>query len=427
MSADRKYLTGKTFTSFHKLDKHTKVYSKNFKKAKQLEFEVARNRDIIMKLKNDIYNKNKELDLLKVNKNTIEKEHFKTLKILKEFLKKSDNLTKETFKTVEKNLIENNNYGPYSDKEEDNPPKKIKYNRQNKYKKKMKDFIRIDSLKQHINNLNEELNRKNNIITELRSNKKATGYKELQNNFLNSCNEIKEMKKENMEMRNQIDNYRNLLNIERYDNKSLKNKLQDFKKKFKIYKEISINRVIKLDNQLNKAKEKEKNFKITKTTEKNNEKWNNYIKDLEYDDMKKKIDEYQIDIKKNNDIIKKIKSINFNQYEENKKLKNDYNNLITQNQLLKRENDEISNYINECKEKLKNYENEKKEWKEIDNENNKLKNELEQLKKEFEDMKLNENDNNIFFNDIEDKKKEKGENKNEEEKNDEKKDKNINA
>ena len=424
MSVDTRYLGGKTLTSFHKPTPYTRVYSKNYEKAVALEFEVDRNRDIIMKLKNDLSNKNKELYLLKVNKNTLEEEHLRTLKTLKEFLKKSDNLTKETYKTIEKNVNENKNFIPDSDNEAQseeifNSPKK-KWNKQNKNKKKMKDFIRIDSLKQHIYNLNEELNKKNNLITELKNNKKATGYKELQNNFLSSCNEIKEMKKENMEYKNKIDNVTNLLIIERDDNKFLKNKLQEYKKRFEIFKELSINKVKQLDNELNLAKEKERNFKIRKTGERNKEKWNEYIKNLEYNDMKRKINDYQLDIKKNNDIIKKYKSSNFAQNEQKKKLQNDMDDLLKFNEMLKLENEELKSQINEYKIKVKNYEKEKKEWKEKEKENNKLKKEIEELKSNLEKLK---NKNKIFFTDIENKKDEE-ENKIEEEKNEEE-DKNV--
>ena len=326
MSADKKYLNTKTFSPFSKPSKYCRVYSKNYEKALALEFELDRSRDIIMKLKNDLSNKNKEIHLLKINKLTIEEEHYKTLKTLKEFLKKSDNLTKETYKTIERNINENKNenigVSNYESEKEDSFPKiKRRVKLQNRNKKKIKDFIKIDSLKQHIYNLNEELNKKNNLITELKNNKKATGYKELQNNFLNSCNEIKEMKKENMEIKLQIDNVTNLLISERDDNKFLKNKLQEFKHRFEVFKELSINKVKKLDNELTLAKEKERNFNIRKTGEKNKEKYNNFMNTIQYNEMMKKINEYQINLKKNNDIIKQYKASNYVKKEENKKLK----------------------------------------------------------------------------------------------------------
>ena len=267
MSVDRKHFTGKTFTAFYK----PKLYSQNYQKAKALEFEVERSRDTIMKLKNELSNKKREIYLLKVNKNTIEDEHYKTLKTLKDFLKKSDNLTKETYKTIEKKVKTNNNFEqesakPNSENEESYVNTKRKKNFKNK--KKIKDNIKINSLRQYIYKLNEEINQKNDIITELKNNKKANEYKDLQNNFLSSCNEIKEIKRENMAFKLQVDNIMDLLIMERNDNKFLRNKLIQFEKKFKAYKEISINKVKQLDDEVNLAKEKELNLLSSKNDKK---------------------------------------------------------------------------------------------------------------------------------------------------------------
>ena len=414
MSVDRKYSYGQTFSAFNTQSRYCRVYSKNYEKALALEFELDRSRDIIMKLKNDLSKKNKEIHLLKINKITIEEEHYKTLKTLREFLKKSDNLTKETYKTIEKNVNENNNKDLGSpelenEKEDSFPNIKRRIKLQNKNKRKIKDFMKIDSLKQHIYNLNEELTKKNNLITELKSNKKATGYKELKNNFLSSCNEIKEMKKENMEIKSQINNVTNLLIMERDDNKNLKNKLQQFKQRFEMFKELSIQKVKKLDNELNIAKEKERNYNIKKNGEKSKEKYNDYMKTLEYDEMKKKLNEYQINLKKNSDIIKKYKTTNFSNKEENKKLMNDKNDLLYENEVLKQENEEMKKLLVEYKKKIKYYEKEEKNWKE---EKNELKKEIEKIQKSFNEYKKNnegyennggedtENKNKIFCTDV---------------------------
>ena len=411
MSVDKKYSFGQTFSAFNTPSRYCRVYSKNYEKALALEFELDRSRDIIMKLKNDLSKKNKEIHLLKINKITIEEEHYKTVKTLREFLKRSDNLTKATFKTIEKNINENNNKdigSPEleSEKEENFPNIKRRVKLQNKNKRKIKDFIKIDSLKQHIYNLNEELTKKNNLIKELKNNKKATGYKELQNNFLSSCNEIKEMKKENMEIKSHINDVTNLLIMERDDNKNLKNKLQQFKQRFEIFKELSIQKVKKLDDELNIAKEKERNYNIKKNGEKSKEKYNDYIKTLEYDEMKRKINEYQMNLKKNNDIIKKYKITNFINKEENKKLMNEQNDLIYENETLKKENEEMKKLLIEYKKKVKYYEKEEKIWKE---ENSELKKEIAKIQKnkkhnnDENNDEDNENKNKIFFTDIKDK------------------------
>lgn len=397
MSVERKHFTGKTFTAFYK----PKLYSQNYQKAKALEFEVERSRDTIMKLKNELSNKKREIYLLKVNKNTIEDEHYKTLKTLKDFLKKSDNLTKETYKTIEKKVKTNNNFEqesakPNSENEESYVNTKRKKNFKNK--KKIKDNIKINSLRQYIYKLNEEINQKNDIITELKNNKKANEYKDLQNNFLSSCNEIKEIKRENMAFKLQVDNIMDLLIMERNYNKFLRNKLIQFEKKFKAYKEISINKVKQLDDEVNLAKEKELNLLSSKNDKKKEK--SDEQKDMEMNEMKKKIDEYQILIKKDNDIIKRYKSTDFSNNMERKKLNNDKNDLLEQNELLKKENEIMTNAIKEYELYIDNFEKDKKKWENIDKENNDLKKEKERLLKELDNLKkeneINGNSKMIF-------------------------------
>ena len=407
MSVDRKNLTS---TSFHKPALYSRVYSKNYEKANALEFELDRSKDIIMKLKNDIINKNKELNLLKINKNIIEEEHFKTVNTLKEFLKRSDNLSKEAYKTIERHINENQNtehggIDSYQKNEENFPTIKKRMNTQNKNKNKIKDFIKIDSLRQHIYNLNEELSKKNNIITELKNNKKATGYKELQDNYLNSCNEINEMKRQNIEIKSQIDKLVNLLIMEREDNKFLKEKLKQYKERYEAFKELSNNKVQQLNNELTISRENERNFVIRKIGEKNKERWEEHLKNLEYNEMKKKMNDYELNLKKNSFILKKYKTNNLMKNEENKKLQSIKDDLVVEKNELKKENEYMKTKISEFKKKMKNIEKEKNKWQKKEEENNNLKKEIEQLKKHLEDVKKEiANKNKIFFTDIEEKK-----------------------
>ena len=434
MSVDRKNLTS---TSFHKPALYSRVYSKNYEKANALEFELDRSKDIIMKLKNDIINKNKELNLLKINKNIIEEEHFKTVNTLKEFLKRSDNLSKETYKTIERHINENQNteqggIEPYEKNNENLPTIKKRMNTQNKNKNKIKDFIKIDSLRQHIYNLNEELNKKNNIITELKNNKKATGYKELQDNYLNSCNEINEMKRQNIEIKSQIDKLVNLLIMEREDNKFLKDKLKQYKERYEEFKELSNNKVQQLNNELTISRENERNFVIRKIGEKNKERWEEHLKNLEYNEMKKKMNDYELNLKKNSFILKKYKTNNLMKNEENKKLQSIKDDLVVEKNELKKENEYMKTKISEYKKKMKNIEKEKNKWQKKEEENNNLKKEIEQLKKHLEDVKKEiANKNKIFFTDIEEKKEDGNpiaiiEEKNEETEEENKKQENIN-
>lgn len=434
MSVDRKNLTS---TSFNKPALYSRVYSKNYEKANALEFELDRSKDIIMKLKNDIISKNKELNLLKINRNIIEEEHFKTVNTFKEFLKRSDNLSKEAYKTIERHINENQNteqggIEPYKKNEENFPTIKKRMNTQNKNKNKIKDFIKIDSLRQHIYNLNEELSKKNNIITELKNNKKATGYKELQDNYLNSCNEISEMKRQNIEIKSQIEKLTNLLIMERENTQFLKEKLKQYKERYEAFKELSNSKVKQLNNELTISRENERNFVIRKIGEKNKERWEEYLKNLEYNEMKKKMSDYELNLKKNSFMLKKYKTSNLMKNEENKKLQSIKDDLVVEKNELKKENENMKTKISEYKKKMKNIEKEKNKWQKKEEENNNLKKEIEQLKKHLEDVKKEiANKNKIFFTDIEEKKDDGNQNPIIEEKNDEneeekKKQKNIN-
>lgn len=434
MSVDRKNLTS---TSFNKPALYSRVYSKNYEKANALEFELDRSKDIIMKLKNDIISKNKELNLLKINRNIIEEEHFKTVNTFKEFLKRSDNLSKEAYKTIERHINENQNteqggIEPYKKNEENFPTIKKRMNTQNKNKNKIKDFIKIDSLRQHIYNLNEELSKKNNIITELKNNKKATGYKELQDNYLNSCNEISEMKRQNIEIKSQIEKMTNLLIMERENTQFLKEKLKQYKERYEAFKELSNSKVKQLNNELTISRENERNFVIRKIGEKNKERWEEYLKNLEYNEMKKKMSDYELNLKKNSFMLKKYKTSNLMKNEENKKLQSIKDDLVVEKNELKKENENMKTKISEYKKKMKNIEKEKNKWQKKEEENNNLKKEIEQLKKHLEDVKKEiANKNKIFFTDIEEKKDDGNQNpiieeKNEENEEENKKQENIN-
>ena len=422
MSVDRKNLTS---TSFYKPALYSRVYSKNYEKANALEFELDRSKDIIMKLKNDIISKNKELNLLKINRNIIEEVHFKTVNNLKEFLKRSDNLSKEAYKTIERHINENQNteqggIEPYKKNEENFPTIKKRMNTQNKNKNKIKDFIKIDSLRQHIYNLNEELSKKNNIITELKNNKKATGYKELQDNYLNSCNEISEMKRQNIEIKSQIEKMTNLLIMERENTQFLKEKLKQYKERYEAFKELSNSKVKQLNNELTISRENERNFVIRKIGEKNKERWEEYLKNLEYNEMKKKMSDYELNLKKNSFMLKKYETSNLMKNEENKKLQSIKDDLVVEKNELKKENENMKTKISEYKKKLKNIEKKKNKWQKKEEENNNLKKEIEQIKKHLEDMKKEiANKNKIFFTDIEEKKDDGNQNPIIEEKNEE--------
>ena len=381
MSLKKKYISLKLFSPFRRTVNHFPIRSTNLDQIKTQEAELEQCKDVIIKLKKQLSDKKNEIHLLKINKIILENEHYKTINNIKTFLKKSDPAYKEKYKTIEQN--KNNIY--YTDelydknqKFEDNSKEVSELNENNivitkqtllnrrKNKMKIQNLLKVDSLKQHINSLNEELIKKNNLITELQNNKKVRGYKELQKSLMKNCDLINEnLQEENIELKNNIVSLYHLLDTEKNNNKLLKEKIRNYNQRFSLFKELSINKVKKLDQELSIAKEKERNLTIKIIGDEDKEKIENHHKNEEYNNMKQKISKYEIEEKKNSELIKKYKNENLNQKEEIKKLKNDNKNLENKNKTLIKENDEMKNKIKEMNKKINELENKIKKGEKI--------------------------------------------------------------
>ena len=343
MSLKRKYLSLNLYSPFRRTLNYFPVHSQNFDKMKTREIELEQCKDEILKLKKQLADTKNEVQFLKINKIILENEHYKTINHIKVFLKNSDFETRQKYQTIQlkNNLIQDNsNNNSNNDKKEqekieDNDNNDIKETNEEeikiskrtalnrrKNKIKIQNLLKFDSLRQHISNLNEELIKKNNIITELKNNKKVKGYKELQKSLIKSCNEINEkLKEENIDLKTQLNILNNLLKKEKNENRLLKEKISQFNQRFATFKELSINKVKKLDQELNIAKEK-----------------------------------YEIDIKKYDDLVKKYKMENLNLKENNKALKKENNFLDIQNKKIKLENENLNKKIKNLENKVKNIE-----------------------------------------------------------------------
>ena len=365
---------------FRRTVNHFPINSENSDKVKSQEIELEQCKDIILKLKKQLHESKNEVHLLKINKIILENEHFKTINNLKTFLKNSDPEMREKYKSIEQNFSynpENEDLIEKQEKTEDNTKdnneiednivvsKKTMLNRR-RNKIKIQNFLKLDTLRQHINSLNEELMRKNNLITELQNNKKVRGYKELQKSLIKNCNQINEkLQEENYRIKNKCDSLIYLLKNEQNENRALKEKLRRFNERFVIFKELSINKVKKLDEELNIAKEKERNLNIRIIGDQDKEKIENHNKTEEYNNMKNRIMQNEIDLKKNGEIIRKYKNENLNIREENKKLKKEKVVLEINNNRLIKENEEMKNKIREMNKKMKDLEDKLKKGEKI--------------------------------------------------------------
>ena len=405
MSLKKRYLSIKLLSPFRRTVNHFPINSENSDKVKSQEIELEQCKDIILKLKKQLHESKNEVHLLKINKIILENEHFKTINNLKTFLKNSDPEMREKYKSIEQNFSynpENEDLIEKQEKTEDNTKdnneiednivvsKKTMLNRR-RNKIKIQNFLKLDTLRQHINSLNEELMRKNNLITELQNNKKVRGYKELQKSLIKNCNQINEkLQEENYRIKNKCDSLIYLLKNEQNENRALKEKLRRFNERFVIFKELSINKVKKLDEELNIAKEKERNLNIRIIGDQDKEKIENHNKTEEYNNMKNKIMQNEIDLKKNGEIIRKYKNENLNIREENKKLKKEKVVLEINNNRLIKENEEIKNKIREMNKKMKDLEDKLKKGEKIfftdlNKENNKQNKNKNKEENEFND------------------------------------------
>ena len=405
MSLKKRYLSIKLLSPFRRTVNHFPINSENSDKVKSQEIELEQCKDIILKLKKQLHESKNEVHLLKINKIILENEHFKTINNLKTFLKNSDPEMREKYKSIEQNFSynpENEDLIEKQEKTEDNTKdnneiednivvsKKTMLNRR-RNKIKIQNFLKLDTLRQHINSLNEELMRKNNLITELQNNKKVRGYKELQKSLIKNCNQINErLQEENYRIKNKCDSLLYLLKNEQNENRALKEKLRRFNERFVIFKELSINKVKKLDEELNIAKEKERNLNIRIIGDQDKEKIENHNKTEEYNNMKNKIMQNEIDLKKNGEIIRKYKNENLSIREENKKLKKEKVVLEINNNRLIKENEEMKNKIREMNKKMKDLEDKLKKGEKIfftdlNKENNKQNKNKNKEENEFND------------------------------------------
>ena len=254
------------------------TYSKTKDRMSMLEFELEHNRDIIIHLRADLASKEKEISLLKVDKNKKNDEYQKLIRIIEEILKQCDQSTKSGFKTIENSIL-NDDLNNNNTTSENNNSNSVKKNKNKKYKTKlpqignmlhfttkhkktMKEIVYVDKLKNHITDLNEELAKRDEKIIELKKYQNSTNYSKLQNNFIKNYNELAQVKKENEFMKTKIEDVHHLLVNEKEDNINLKNKLQDFQNNFRFYKDNSIKKTNALENMLAKMRTKERECKI---------------------------------------------------------------------------------------------------------------------------------------------------------------------
>ena len=401
----------------------------NSEKASTLQFELDRIRDSIMKLRTELYNKTKEITLLKVQKNKKDNEHQHIVKVVDDILKQCDQSTSTGLSLLK-------------DDERLEDIKKMIHLNEEQFNT-LNEIVQINRLKTEIIKLSDELNKKENDIFRMKKNRNNPNYNKLKINFVKNFNELRQIKRQNEIIRKRMEEASNMLIVKKEDNINLKNKLHEYQKRFKDYKEESSKRTESLSRNLLQAQEKERNCRIFHTrkntanssniifnssnmignnsanlvTNEENSKSNLNVTDIKLNEAEQEMKKLSTNLntlkKEANQKMKEINSLKFEKLELKKQIKelssenNKYLNKINAinkqildinntNTNLDKENTELKKNIEDIEFKVEEEENKYKTLKEILNEKD---NEILELKKTIENIKK-QNKDNIFFTSI---------------------------
>jgi len=424
------------------------AYNKSMQKIYQLEFELERQKETMIKLQLELEQKDEELNsILSKNKKKKNKFH-KTIKLIEEVLKLCDN--KKLDKKNSNNDIEDMkrkteiNFNLYNEKQKEdfksinsentfyktnnnyNKTKtslpKIKspkntitintnYNFKFKHKKKIKELQYVSTLKNKINLLNDKLEKKHGEMIKLQNNNTISNISKLQNDFISNCDKLNEIKKKNINMLSKLVDIEDIYFDEKAQNNKLKIKLEDFVEQFNDYKCNITQKNKTLENKLKTIEDKNidcilyhKNGKESKNRNKslfdasfiNRSKLTEtesiiFRKGKEVKEIRKDIENKNININIYKREIEQLNKKKSEIYDKNVKNKDNMESLNKKKLDLnnkyaefQEKNKELKKKLNESENKYKIEVNKINEMK--DNINNKNK-EIEKLKKELEEIR----------------------------------------
>ena len=413
-------------------------------KVNSLQFELDRTRETILKLRTEILNKEKEISLLKVQKNKKDNEHQHIVKVLDDILKQSDQSTGTGFKAIETYLNTINSRKSSTEPQNFKDDERLEEIKQMIHLNEeqintLNEIVQINKLKTQIIQLSDELNKKENDIIIMKKNKNNPNYNKLKVTFVKNFNELRQIKRQNEIIKKRMEEASNMLMVKKEDNINLKNKLQEYQKRFKDFKEESSKKAEHLSKNLLQAQEKERNCRIFHSrknignrsniifnnsnlannsanlvTNEENSKSNLNVTDIKLNEAEqemKKLSNTLTTLKKEaNHKNKEINSLKIEKMElkrlikdlsnDNNKYLNKINSINKQiidlnnaNTNLDKENNELKQNIENTEFKVEEEENKYKTLKEILTEKDK---EIAELKKAIENIKKRNKDS-IFF------------------------------
>ena len=412
-------------------------YNLDLSKTSSLNLELERTKDTIIKLKSELIEKNKEIAMLKVKNVKQEREMQKTFKNLDDIMKNIDketlvsismlNKTKKTkerknrrvlsqgnihsknnflYESIDEDNSNHNNNSVMDESNENLPPLKDMIHFTEEQKRSMKNIIEIKNLKKKISDQETTIKKKDNEIYQLKTNKKATLYSKLENNYVKNYTELSLLKKQNETMYNKYEDLYYKYQNESKAKNDLQQRFEGFKQNHYLFKQNIAEENKRRNNSLKLVQQIADNCRIfhsnhssskdnsLKEAKKEMSKLHNEINSLEKEksDNKEVIENLMLLTKslklENKNLRKQLgiyeKQINHSKH-ENKGLKS---------KILNMENNNISQDLIECKnnnnkneEKLRVmyelFEENEKEKIKLKEENEKLKNIISSLKKKL--------------------------------------------
>ena len=397
------------------------AYNKIKEKADRIEFELERKKDIIVKLQNEINEKDKELKLL-LKSNKKKKNQFQnTIKIIEQIIKlceqKKDNeikiesenkndIKQKTISNFENTLYSQNskeniksinsdndndtdNYNKtnaktfyttnnnYSKKGKSLPKiknhkniltiKTCNFNKRNKFKE---NILYVNTLRNRIDTLNDQIGKKDGEINILKNNTNTSSYAKLQEDFLLNYNKLSEIKEKNLSMLSKLDDISENFFIAKDENYTLKTKLDEFQEKFYDYKKHIKKKNKELENKLNIYTEKNNECLLSHINKADLLKFNgnksklselealNDITTKEINEIEKEINNKSGSIKYINKEIDKLLNEKNQLIEKNSENNTKKENLQKEKDILEKKNKELIDINKEIKSKLKEKENE---------------------------------------------------------------------
>ena len=361
------------------------AYNKSIQKIYQLEFELERQKETMIKLQLELDQKNEELNsILSKNKKKKNKFH-KTIKLIEEVLKICDNKKldknnskekevegvnddneemkrktemnfyneklKEDFKSINNDNNDmnvktfyktNNNYNKRKTSlpKIKSPKNKLtintNYNFNFKHKKKLKELQYVSTLKNKINLLNDKLEKKHGEILKLQNNNTISNFSKLQNDFISNCDKLNEIKKKNLNMLSKLVDIEDTYFDEKEQNNKLKIKLGDFMEQFNDYKCNITQKNKTLENKLKTIEDKNIDCILYHKNDKENKNRNKSLFDGNLVNRSK---------------LTETESILFRKGKEVKEIRKDIDNKNTNINIYKKEIDQLNKKKNDLNDK----------------------------------------------------------------------------